>query len=316
MKQKTNPGSFQFAELAIWLKQRTFMLYLWVLLLSLIFVDYPRTTTHVVSATLSRYMPSFEYLALLNRHRDRINARELREYEKYLKKVVHFLPQRPDAHGLLGFCQYYLGKRKEAVAAYENAVKVYRDVFNFHYNLGIIHMQDGDDAKAFEHLKAALDTDAMDNVRFISNSRMYFPFFKSGQSPEILAGSIGETLRDGYRQCYLLFFFNCERTQNYHDMLLYARQALAAGFPDDGPFYYYAGLASFYHQEYAEAVYCFGEGIKRGFEDAGLYYYLGLAFKQAGKNDYAVVAIQKSRELSQKGKTFSIDPSALPLQIF
>ncbi len=49
------------------------------------------------------------------------NERMLKQYENYYEKVVRYFPKMVDAHELLGFSYYYLGKEEKAVDSYEKA---------------------------------------------------------------------------------------------------------------------------------------------------------------------------------------------------
>jgi tetratricopeptide (TPR) repeat protein len=128
-----------------------------------------------------RYLLDMEQRGLLP------NRRALKEYEAYFKLVVDSVPYQADAYGMLGYCQYYLGKEKEAVQSYTAAIRINPTFMGYHYNLAVIYYNREEYGPAVMHTKEALQASApLTAQAILSSSRIYMLVIAqmSGNPPE------------------------------------------------------------------------------------------------------------------------------------
>ncbi len=282
---------------------RTFFLYFAAGLVFLSCVNIERAWSHVVTTTLSRYMPSHDYLISFRYDRNKFDLKKTQEFERYYRKVTQFMPFLAEAHGLLGFCYFYNGQIIKAEKAYQAAAHAYAKVFNFHYNLAIISLRNKDHLKALEHFKKSVDVSPVENIQYIVNARMYKPFLPFAKQPKVLASAMGEYTHDVYWRAYLQIFAICEQLDDYSTMLFYARHAIASGFTRQGIGHYYAGRALYELKEYKSGAWYLHEAISQGFDYAQAYQMMGLCLKALGRaeGDAALIA---AKHLNSDGKVF------------
>lgn len=150
---------------------------------------------------LNNFAPSsYDYLLGLMEGQRKLHPARLEEYEHYYKMLMAYLPGRAEAYGMLGFCSYYLGKVQKAIFYYRKAVQLYPRFFWFHYNLGVLYLQNGEYDKALESLKAAQTTQARDTLNLIFSSKVYRPILTNLAQ----LGLLQENLQNGLQYCHLL----------------------------------------------------------------------------------------------------------------
>jgi tetratricopeptide (TPR) repeat protein len=282
---------------------RTFFLYCALGIVLFSCVDMERAWSHVVTTTLSRYMPPYDYLIAFHYDRKKFDLKKTQEFERYYRKVSQFMPFLAEAHGLLGFCYFYDGQISKSEKAYQAATRAYAKVFNFHYNLAIISLGKNDHRKALEHFKNSVDVSPIENIQYIVNARVYKPFLPFAKQPNLLAAAMGEYTHDVYWRGYLQIFAICEELKDYSTMLFYARQAIVSGFSKQGIGHYYAGRALYELKEYKSGAWYLHEAINQGFDYAQVYQMMGLCLKALGRAEGDSAFIVAAR-LNSKGKIF------------
>jgi len=133
----------------------------------------------------------------------KFDQKTIKRYIYYCQKIVEFMPHRSDAHGLLGFCYYHIGKKQEAIKSYEKALSLNPHFFWFYYNLGLIHLEQGQYEKTEELFKKALSSKPETTLLFIYQSkRLYLPISSIIKSRLNILPP--DQLHNGYRRCALL----------------------------------------------------------------------------------------------------------------
>jgi tetratricopeptide (TPR) repeat protein len=98
-------------------------------------------------------------------------------------------------------------------------------------------------------------------------------------------------------------------------MLYYAQKAITNNILDQGPFYYYAGLASYELKDYTQAVLYLQEALKHKFTYSQTFQALGLSL-QALNRPESIVAITAARKMSKEGKDFEPEKERRELVIY
>ncbi len=283
---------------------RAIFLYILVAAITLHFANLTRAWNHIVPTILSRYMPSYDYMFDFEKDRHHVDIAKLKEFERYYKKVTELMPKMADAEGMLGFCYFYGGEQQKAARAYERAIKIHPQCFSFHYNLGYIELKQRHYPQAFNHFKNSIQVEPIDNIKFIIGSRIYLPLLPARQQPNVLAQIMGEHVGQGYRQAYLDLLWTCEQMKDYKNMLFFSQKAIATDIDNQGPFYYYAGLAAYELKDYPKSIVYFQEALTRKFNYSQTFYTLGLALRAVNRPE-SIVAMRTAEKLSKEGKIFN-----------
>ena len=301
--------------LQVWNIVRTRAITFYILVIAVLAwgVDYQAVISHARGATLSRLMPSFEYLKQLAAGSAKIDRKELKEYAYYYEIVNEYMP-RPDALGVLGYIYFHLGQDKKAVTCFLKAAAADPQSFSFHYNLGVIYFNRGFYAEAVESLKKALDTSVDVNMSYITSSKIYYPFLGS---QEDLAYRLKEHLRKGSYNAYRLLISGSLYRKDYQSMLYYATAGISSAVDKDKDFYYFAGLAAFHLKQYKQAAMFFKECIAANPDDSNALYYLGLSLRALGEERAAEGVLASIKKINQSGSNMKeIKPDLIPLHIF
>ncbi len=85
------------------------------------------------------------------------NKETLKEFRNYFQLVVDSFPGQFDAYSMLGYCQYYLGNKKEAVKDYQAAMRSNPTYFGNFYNLAVIYFNEGEYSKSSDLIRESLE---------------------------------------------------------------------------------------------------------------------------------------------------------------
>ncbi len=294
---------------------RAFFLYVLAGSLIFFFADRDRAWNHVVTSALSRYMPLPDNWVEFKRDRYKTALPKMKEFERYYRKVAQLMPFSPEAQAMAGYCYFYDGEIATAEKSYQQAVRIYPKVFNFHYNLGLISLKHRDLPKALEHFKNSVAVVPFENIQYIVNSRIYMPFLPFARQPEAVAAAMGAYTQDVYRRAYIQILSIGEVMKDYKVMLDYSRRAIASGFMDKGMAYYYAGRAAYELKEYENGARYFQEAVKNGFRYGQTFYMLGLCLKELHRpeNGSAFIA---AASLTKDKKVFKAEEPPMELLIY
>lgn len=107
----------------------------------------------------------------------------LRRGLRYYKTLIAVFPTSSLAHGLLGYCYYYLGKQEKAVDAFLMAAKKEPRFYWHQYNLAVIYYNRKDYGRAAEYFRkvAAQESD------YLLVSTVYSPLLGL---PEAVRGNL------------------------------------------------------------------------------------------------------------------------------
>jgi len=309
---KIDPKIIDFSKRYL---NRVLFLYLLSAVLIWFGTDVKSAFNHAKYATLSRYIPSQENIALFHKDWRKLSKKSFQEFERYYEKIALFMPEVAEAKALMGFCYYYGGDKKKAQHAYTEAARQNPDFFNFHYNLGMLALEREEYKKALEHFKRSIEVDPLANVRAVSTSIVYITFLPGLSQPERLISVVGSHTHDEYRQGYLEILRTCELLKDYSSMQVYAKKALGNNFLSKQAFFYYAGLASYKLGEYQNAVLFLQEAIQNRFQYAQVFHTMGLALSAMGRPESGA-AFAAAASLLKEDKVFRPEKENSDLLIF
>lgn len=136
-----------------------------------------------------------------------------RNYPPYYEKLAEYMPQRFEAHAMLGFCYYYAGKSEEAIASLSRAMQLDPDYFWTPYNLGVIYFHQGRYQQAAAMLKRALSLKPEMTLKAIFSSKIYGEIIRSAKNFDY---AVEQNLEKGYRDAYLLLSLIPDRFNKAH----------------------------------------------------------------------------------------------------
>ena len=256
--------------------------------------------------TLNHIMPvSFNHLLEIGQSVNKISSGSadkkdekvhfrLKEYERYYRAVTHYMPQYGEAHGMYGFCAYYLGKERSAIASYKRAIALTPDFFYFNNNLGIIYFQKGDYERAVEMFKKAIRTSPEKTLKTVLASKIYRQIMVG--NPHLIQRMAANWIANR-QETYQMLILSLYQLHDFSEMFLRAQEAIQSGGQRNGFFYYYAGLAAYELKDYSKAAAFLAGCLKREYEHPDTLHYLGLSLKNLGQEDMADNFFKRAAEL-------------------
>jgi len=242
----------------------------------------------------------FTYLAEYSVTHEGFDKKQFKDYLRYFKKIVKYMPRKADAHGMLGYCQYYLGDKKKAVQAYQQASKINSRYFWFHFNLGVIYYEMNDYKKSIISFKKALLTGTGNSETFIKTSKIFQAILLDSNFQDTPV----ERLKKAYYDCYKVLILSSQHLQKNKDAFLYAKSAIETGLDDDGFFYYQAGVSLFDLKEYKKSIGFFQGSIGKNRNNPQAFYYLGLSLKKVGNDKMSHLALKEAALLKKQDREF------------
>ncbi|MCK5580649.1 MAG: tetratricopeptide repeat protein [Candidatus Omnitrophica bacterium] len=262
---------------------------------------------------LNHYKPSFDNVKEIIRDPKNVPTEELMKYVPYYEKLIEFLPDYPDSYAVLGFFYYYLNRTDDALAIYQRAVDLGPYIFWAWHNLGIIYYEIGEYEKAIFALKWAVQLRPEVKTKAIFSSKIY----KEIIVPRKMEYLVGVGLQEGGRSAYEIIVRSCFFLKRHFGMLKMARHVLEENAFENRIFYYYAGVASFYLKDYANAIKFLKQYIGHRVEQADAYQYLGLALQALNKKNEARNAFGQARRLGWMDQDLGLfQPELLGVKLF
>ncbi len=123
----------------IWFFSRTVTVLTLFFLITSLFVDYAKISRKANAKFLNDFMPSVSYFLNYQDQKTEFNEQTFKDLIFYYKKILEYIPERPDIHSLLGYCYYQLGNTKKAISYYQKAIQVNPIYTGPYNNLGNIY---------------------------------------------------------------------------------------------------------------------------------------------------------------------------------
>jgi tetratricopeptide (TPR) repeat protein len=266
--------------------------------------------------TLNRQMPDFQYLAQIARAPGRFDPVRMKDYVRYYQRVVEYFPSMGEAWGMLGFCyHFYDGKTQQAIEAYEKAIQCNPRFFWFYYNLGSLHYQQGDYAKAVRMLEAAIKQDFAQSAKFILSSQYIYRQTRNALSlnhPRDLKAQF----QRGYEDALVLLLQAYDHRKRYSAVVPLAFNLLQMDNVDKERLYFYLSKATFHLQQHKRSIVFVQETLKRNPRNSDAIQYLALNLKALGQDQAALNTLKKMVVLVKSGQESVLQPRVPELQMY
>jgi len=265
----------------LWLGSRVAVIYLAVFLAFYFFLDISPAVRTAQLRVLNRVIPtSGKYLIDLMDRKAEFDKDRMAEHLLYFQKVVEFLPQRADSHAMLGFCYFYAGQTKKALAGYERSVELNPAFFWSDYNLGLLYFKEGRYQQAVEPLHLALSTNPEVTLAIFYSSKVYGDIIQEENIPQ---GEVLRRLQEGYADARRLLVLSYYALGEYQKMFEEAARAIQLQQDRDGFFHYYAGLAAYHTQDHRSTVLFLDQFLKRNPGHKEALYHMAMAVRAMGQ---------------------------------
>ncbi len=289
------------------------VLYVAAFVLSSPFIRFKQSRWHAQAATLSRLQPPYEYLTQFARGNAPFDRKQLLYYRLFFTQLRSTLKDRPDAYGMLAFCEYHLGNTDKAIAAYKKAAERVPYFTWFNYNLAVIHFQRKDYVQAAKYASATARGNPDLVLRFMLTAKVYLDAMASVPNFE---KDFSIRLKKSFQNSYKIMVLSYFKLGRFSEMVVLADIAVNQKLDDDGFFYYYLGMGAFQGKQYERAALYLREALARNPQSSEAYYFLALTLKAMGREDMAVPALQKAEIFNRtKGPSYQ-DIKHLSVQIF
>jgi len=141
------------------------------------------------------HQDDYKYLLEMERRGIYPNKTALREFKDYFQLVVDTFPGQSDSYSMLGYCQYYLGHKNEAIKDYTSSCQSNPVFFGNYYNLAVIYFNKGEFLQSAKLIQQALSLPLQSTAQsLLSSNRVYILILEQlpGQFPENIAQYLSE----------------------------------------------------------------------------------------------------------------------------
>jgi len=283
-----------------WFVSRTVTVLVLFFLFSALFVDYDRINRKAKVKFLNDFMPPVSYFLAFQDQGEEFNEQTFKDLILYYKKVIEFIPNRPDIYSLLGYCHYQLGDKKRSIAYYQKALSIAPYNFWFYYNLGIIYYEDGKYEEAADYLTSAILSNPNSTLKFASVSRAYWRILYGKDN---VGTYLMRNLKIGYRDAHVLLILSYQSQEKYNEILNIVKKAIKEELEDSEVFYYYLGVSLHKLGNHRMAVNALVSSIDKDMFNLDAYNYLSLSLKAMGDYDQASKIDKQHNFFKSKGLT-------------
>ena len=290
------------------------LFYVCIFFLSTLVVDYKKIKLNSQINSLNAIKPSsFRYLIELVNAPERSDQNKILPFAYFYQKMIDYSFDLDEAYGMLGFCYHQLGMDEHAIKMYKKAIQLNPKFFWFYHNLGVIYFQNGRYGEAVDVLRRGVKTDAHDTLSAIQSSKVIYRSILIEEAS--FANNTVRRLGEGYKNAYRMLVLSQYHQKNFFAMLDAANAALAAKFPEEEFFYYYAGVAAYQLKDYAKAADLLQRCIQEDPKLSDAYYFLGLSLKALGKEDEGEKFLGQGTVLKGSGNSMQSSEKEFRLQM-
>ena len=185
-----------------WLGTRTVIFYVLIFLAGHFMVKHERVAfglkVRILNSIMSSSFTSLINIIEIGGTTYLEDEESLQAHLRFYQRVIDFFPERADAHGMAGVCYYYLGQKDQAKKFFERAEVLKPDFFWYPYNLGVIHFEAKQYAKANHFFSKAIAIDPNATLAYIRKSKVIFKSIML-DDPKFAKQTVNR-LKEGYRQ--------------------------------------------------------------------------------------------------------------------
>jgi|GEM_PF-6579445 len=166
----------------------------------------------------------------------------MEQYLQYYDLLIKYIPKRPDAYGMQGYCYYQLGETQKAISSYQKASVFAPNILWYPLNLASIYFNQGQYEKSIEWINNFKNYDLRQNAEFVLSSQIYLPI-RSAYLSQYNQPIISQ-ITSGYLKALELIVMSHFHLKHYPLVLNLCHNALREG-PGDPEFFNYYALLSF-----------------------------------------------------------------------
>lgn len=205
------------------------------------------------------------------------------------EEAIRLDPDYALAHYNLGRARYLQGQMEQAVAAFEEAIQIDPEMAEAYTNLGAVYSAQGKTEEAIAACKTAIRLDPNDDMAHYNLAGSYSD---RGQLDEAIT-AYEEALRINPENADVHYnLAHAYYRQGKLDEAVVAWQKAAELEPDDSMTYNNIGRVYFEQGRFGEAVVELQKAIQIDEENAIAYFNLGLVYKGQGRGEEALAAFE------------------------
>jgi tetratricopeptide (TPR) repeat protein len=141
-----------------------------------------------------------DYLWQIDIQHAPIDKNLIRYYADYYENLLQVFPQLADAYGVLGYCFHYLGNDLKAKEFFKKAIDGDPSYFWYYYDLAILYIHEHHYPASLELLGHAIQINPQTNIKALVTSPALFPLWPSGSPLNDFLSHFGE----GYNRSLFL----------------------------------------------------------------------------------------------------------------
>jgi len=286
---------------------RSLLLYAMVVVLMTQLVSPDRARAKI----LNNLRIPIDYIVLYSRGDAEFDSDMFSRHLEYYQAYGEYLPESPEAQGLLGFCYYSLGDTGTAILHLKKAIKIHKGFFWSHYNLGAIYFNEGLHEEAIASFQKALSTSPELSRYFISQSRILGNVEdrdiigkKIGIKRRNLLYTIDTNIHNGFKNAYEYIVRSYYLMGKYENVISYANKGVEANFPASSVLYLYSGMSLYRLDRFPEAI----RALRASATDANMkdraHYYLSLCLEKLSEDRLSQEMMEKEKRADFKGGEF------------
>jgi len=151
-----------------------------------------------------------DYFFQIDLHHAALDKNKVRYYADYYENLLQVFPTMIDAYGILGYCYHYLGDDLKAKEFFKKAVEGGSNYFWFTYDLAVLYIIDRDYHAGMELLRKALQIDPQVSLKSLT-SQTINPLLPQPFPVNDIAAHLGQ----GYKQSSILYnLLNLSQSQS------------------------------------------------------------------------------------------------------
>jgi len=279
------------------------------------FKGHDRIAAKAKMTSLNQAMPhSFVHLLKLSDNQEKPDIEYINNCIHYYEMIAEFMPNQPDAYGMLGFLYYHIQDIEKSIYFYKKAIALNSGFFWYHYNLGVIYFENEQFFEAVGYLSEAMQKDISMVLRMIFLSKLHIQMKANikGIDETILPNFV-----QGQKNCLRMLVFSLYHLNEFEKMFNIAVNAIKSNFDQEGYFFCYAGLAAYEMKDYKKAIELLNESIRKNSDHPDALNYLGLSLKALGQEKQSKEVLSKASVLLKiKKRDTWFDKRYLHLQLF
>lgn len=187
---------------------------------------------------LNRIMPPIHHLFS---DKYPISRNKWEDYRYYYEKANSYVPEMPNAYGMVGFSHYQLGNISKAIEAYRKSTDLNPNFFWSHYNLGVLYFKDGKFKKAQRAFEAAYGVEMERSMASMLMSIVYHQIIVTNN---LTHEQLAVNLAKGKEWAAIMQLQCLEKQNKIDELFVRSNFFIKSGTHLNGAALYFAGLAA------------------------------------------------------------------------